>query len=72
MTVATAMDITGDVKFRKFILTDKIESGKKKTKEIVFDNAPFSDNTNILAESFKLLEKGGDKKTIIKVNPEIF
>ena len=74
MTVAEVGEIAGDVKFKAFILNDKIEDGKKVTKKIQLANpADFMGDTTDMEWELLAKEGGinGDKK-IIMVNPEAF
>ncbi len=74
MTVAEVNEITGDLKFKSFILNDKIEDGRKVSKKIQLANpADFSDPEAIDLMQWSNLEKEGGpdgKKKIIMVNPE--
>jgi len=79
MTVAQVSEITGETKYRSFIVPDKMVDGRTTTKKIEFMNpaeAPdISSPESYMEESFKLLEKEGgpdSKKKIYKVDPEKF
>ena len=74
MTVAEADSIlskNGEFKFRKFVLHDKIENGKRMPHEIEFD---LSAGTNPRREGLDLMKREGGldpKKRIFRVNPEL-
>ncbi len=80
MTVADVQNITteaGVLKFRNFVLPNKMIDGKIKSKKIVFDmNLPDSVTEKEKKEmGFKLLEEEGgldSKVRIAKVNPALF
>lgn len=75
LTVADADKIlseNGRLRFRRFVLSDKIEDGRNVPHEIEFD---IDAGTDPLAESFELLKRNGGmkpKKKIFRVNPEKF
>lgn len=76
MSVGDASDITDRLKFKKFVLRDKIENGKKVNKEIRFAIDPFlKEDSNVFAESLDLLQEEGGfdpNKKIAVVNPSVF
>jgi len=83
MTVGEVSELAGGgggmLKFRKFLLPDKVIDGKRKSKMIQFvspDEMPQTgDEETILEASRKIADKEeqmGDKTKIIKVNPELF
>lgn len=79
MTVAQVSEITGDMKYRSFILPEKIMGGKTVSKSIQFvnpaDNQPPVNREEYMDKSFELLDtEGGPEsdKRIFQVNPELF
>jgi hypothetical protein len=79
MTVAQVSEITGDMKYRSFILPEKMMDGKTVSKKIQFsspaDNPAPTTEEEYMDESFKMLETEGGpsaEKKIYKVNPELF
>lgn len=79
MTVADISGVTDEMKYRSYILSNKIEDGKKITKKIEFidpSTAPeIYTPEDSMVQSYKIMdEEGGpdsDKK-IYKVNPKLF
>lgn len=76
MTVAQADRILGDggrLKFRKFIVPDKVVNGKRLSFVLEFDTEVGLDP---LKESFDLLKRNGGiknpKQNVIRVNPSLF
>lgn len=82
MTVADIRGITtgdGEMKYRSYILPDKIEDGRKVTKKIQFMDPAMvpeiKSEEDMMVQSYKTMnEEGGPEaeKKIYKVNPEIF
>lgn len=79
MTVAQVSEITGDMKYRSFILPEKLMEGKTVSKSIQFvnpaDNQPPANREDYMDKSFELLDtEGGPEsdKRIFQVNPELF
>lgn len=79
-SVEKVVNGTGLMKFRAFLLPDKIVSGKKVTKKIQFTDEYYNKpegftEPELMQESIKLAEEGGGvdmKVSIAKVNPELF
>lgn len=76
MTVAQVDGVLSDngkIRFRKFVIPDKVEKGKKVAHVIEFDTEVGLDP---LKESFEILKRNGGyrnpKKKIMRVNPSLF
>lgn len=79
MTVAQVSEITGDMKYRSFILPEKMVDGKTISKKIQFsspaDNPAPTTEEEYMDKSFALLDTEGGpsaEKKIYQVNPESF
>jgi len=80
MTIGEMQEIAGTdniLKYKTFLIPDKLIGGKKKTRKIIFSGDMESEMTDeqALQESFKILEEEGGldgKMEIFRVNPEIF
>jgi hypothetical protein len=79
MTVAQVSEITGDMKYRSFILPEKMMDGKTVSKKIQFvnpaDNPAPTTQDEYMNQSFDLLSTEGgpsSEKKISQVNPELF
>lgn len=77
-TSASIDEVVGDelkMKYKTFLLPEKVKNGKKITKKMVFTDeymgVPMSDEEE-LAESFKLKREGGEETEIYKINPHLF
>jgi hypothetical protein len=78
MTVAQIDQVTSDMKYRSFLLPDKIEGGKKVTHKIQFDDKMLGsedmDDEELKDKSYELLDEEGGMESetrIFKVNPEL-
>lgn len=82
MTVADIRGITtgeGEMKYRKYLLPDRVVDGKKVTKQLEFrDPTKFPEITSqedLIAKSYEILDMEGGpdaKKKIYVINPETF
>lgn len=61
--------------YKTFLMPDKQVQGKKKTRKIKFDGDMPSepmDKDTYLKESYKVLQEGGEKTELFRVNPSLF
>lgn len=79
MTVAQVSEITGDMKYRSFVLPEKMMDGKTVSKKIQFvdpaDNSAPTTQEEYMDKSFDILESEGgpsSEKKIYQVNPQLF
>lgn len=79
MTIGEVSELTEGMKFRSFLLNDKLVDGKKKSRKISFDSEMSSEPTTkeaVLQQSFSLQEeesdKYDDKMELVRANPELF
>lgn len=72
MTVAEVVELTGEMKYKTFVMSDKKMDGKKVTKNIMFANPSDFENPDL--EWDLLAKEGGPegKKKIYMVNPELY
>lgn len=79
MTVPQVSMLTNEIKYRSFLLPDKMENGRKVTKKLEFTSDMLGSESlsdaERMVQSYKILEKEGGLKSDIKIyriNPEIF